>query len=148
VGAVVLDVWENEPNISPELLDVVDLGTPHIAGYSFDGKVNGTQMIYCALCYFFEIEPGWQPALPAASVPRIDLTVSSGEDDEEVLRRIVRRIYDMTADDVALRKNILTFDKLRAEYPIRREFFNTELVLRGATEILRAKFAALGFKMG
>jgi hypothetical protein len=54
----------------------------------------------------------------------------------------------MTADDVALRKNILTFDKLRAEYPIRREFFNTELVLRGATEILRAKFAALGFKMG
>jgi hypothetical protein len=64
------------------------------------------------------------------------------------VRRVVRRIYDIAADDVALRKNILTFDKLRAEYPIRREFFNTELVLRGATEILRAKFAALGFKMG
>jgi len=148
VGAVVLDVWENEPNISPELLDVVDLGTPHIAGNSFDGKMNGTQMVYSALCYFFEIEPGWQPALPAASVPRIDLTVSIGEDDEEALRRIARRIYDMAADDIALRKNILTFDKLRSEYPIRREFFNTELVLRGATEILRAKFAALGFKMG
>ena len=148
VGGVVLDVWEGEPNISPELLDVVDLGTPHIAGYSFDGKVNGTQMIYRALCYFFEIEPSWQPTLPAASIPRIELTVSSGEDDEEVVRRIVRRIYDITADDAALRRNILAFDNLRAEYPIRREFFNTELVLRDANESLRAKFAALGFKMG
>jgi erythronate-4-phosphate dehydrogenase len=148
LGGVVLDVWENEPNISPELLDVVDLGTPHIAGYSFDGKVNGTRMIYRALCDSFGIEPSWEPILPPPPVPRVELTVSSDEDDEEVVRRVVRRIYDIAADDVALRKNILTFDKLRAEYPIRREFFNTALVLRGATEILRAKFAALGFKMG
>jgi hypothetical protein len=60
----------------------------------------------------------------------------------------VQRIYDITADDAALRKSILTFDKLRAEYPIRREFFNTELVLHGASEALRVKSAALGFKMG
>jgi erythronate-4-phosphate dehydrogenase len=57
LGGVVLDVWENEPNISPELLDVVEIGTPHIAGYSFDGKANGTQMIYEAACKFFGIEP-------------------------------------------------------------------------------------------
>jgi erythronate-4-phosphate dehydrogenase len=147
LGGVVLDVWENEPKISPELLEVVDLATPHIAGYSFDGKANGTQMIYTALCDFSGIKATWEPALPAPIDPRIELTVSSGEDDEEVLRRVARRLYDITADDTALRKNILTFDKLRADYPVRREFFNTELALRGATEILRAKFAALGFKM-
>jgi len=147
LGGVVLDVWENEPKISPELLEVVDLATPHIAGYSFDGKVNGTQMIYDALCDFFDIKATWQPALPPSPDPRIELTISSGEDDEEVLRRVVHRLYDITADDAALRQNILTFDKLRAEYPVRREFFNTRLVLRGASEGLRAKFAALEFKM-
>jgi erythronate-4-phosphate dehydrogenase len=153
LGGVVLDVWENEPNILPELLDVVDLGTPHIAGYSFDGKVNGTRMIYEALCEFFKLQPSWSPHLPPPPVPRIELTVSSGEDDEEVLRRVVKRIYDITADDAALRRNVQApdgigagFDKLRAEYPVHREFFNTELALRGASEALRQKFAALGFK--
>jgi erythronate-4-phosphate dehydrogenase len=148
LGGVVLDVWENEPDISPELLDVVDLGTPHIAGYSFDGKMNGTRMIYEAACKFFKLQPIWTPNLPPPPVPHIELTVSSGEDAEEVLRRIVQHIYDIIADDAALRKSILTFDKLRAEYPIRREFFNTELVLRGASEALRVKFPVLGFKMG
>jgi erythronate-4-phosphate dehydrogenase len=144
---VVLDVWENEPKISPELLDVVDLATPHIAGYSFDGKVNGTQMIYTALCNFSGIKASWEPALPLPPEPSVELTASSGEDDEEVLRRVVRRLYDITADDAALRQNILAFDKLRAEYPVRREFFNTRLVLRDASEGLCAKFTALEFKM-
>jgi erythronate-4-phosphate dehydrogenase len=147
LGGVVLDVWENEPNISPELLDVVDIGTPHIAGYSFDGKVNGTRLIYEAACQFFDIKPAWEPVLPSPPVVRIELTVSSGEDDEEAVRRVVRRVYDIHADDDALRKNVRAFDKLRAEYPVRREFFNTELVLRGADESLCAKFAALGFRL-
>jgi erythronate-4-phosphate dehydrogenase len=148
LGGVVLDVWENEPDISPELLDVVDIGTPHIAGYSFDGKVNGMRMIYEAVCGFFHLQPTWSPHLPPSPVPRIELTVSSGEDEEEVLRRVVRRVYDIIADDAALRKDVRSFDKLRAEYPVRREFFNTGLLLRSASEALRAKFTALGFKTG
>ena len=155
VRGTVLDVWENEPDISPELLDVVDIGTPHIAGYSFDGKVNGTQMVYRAVCQFFGIPPTWQPPLPPPEVPRIELSVSSGDDDEDVLRRVVRRVYDITADDAALRKSVRVpdgigagFDTLRAAYPIRREFFNTQLILRGASDTLRKKFAALGFKLG
>lgn len=148
VRGVVLDVWENEPNILPELLDVADVGTPHIAGYSFDGKVNGTRMIYEAACKFFGIQPTWKPSLPPPEVPLIELTVSSGEDDDEVLRRVVQRVYDITADDTALRTNLRAFDELRAEYPVRREFFNTRLTLRGADDELRSKFAALGFKLG
>ena len=53
LGPVVLDVWENEPNIDVELLGQVDLASPHIAGYSFDGKIAGLIMIYRAVCEFF-----------------------------------------------------------------------------------------------
>jgi erythronate-4-phosphate dehydrogenase len=154
VGGTVLDVWESEPDISPELLEVVDIGTPHIAGYSFDGKVNGTSMIHHALCEFFKLTPTWQPTMPPPEVPRIELSVSSGDDDEDVLRRVVRRVYDVTSDDAALRKGVrapegiaANFDTLRAVYPMRREFFNTELMVRGASDDLRKKAIQLGFKL-
>jgi len=147
LGATVLDVWEHEPNISPELLDIVDLGTPHIAGYSFDGKVNGVRMIYEAACQFFGLRPVWTPALPPPSVPRLELSVSSGDDDQSVLRRVIKRVYDVSADDAALRKHVQSFDKLRSDYPIRREFFNTQVVLRNANESLTKAIAALGFRL-
>jgi erythronate-4-phosphate dehydrogenase len=149
LGGAVLDVWEWEPNISAELLDVADIGTPHIAGYSLDGKVTGTQMIYEAACRYFNVQPTWNPVplLPPPIVPRIELSISSGEDDEDILHRVVKRVYDISADDAALRQRPREFDQLRADYPMRREFFNTELVLRGASDALRQKFAALGFKM-
>jgi len=147
LGGVVLDVWENEPRISPELLDVVHVGTPHIAGYSFDGKVNGVRMIYEAACEFFGVPREWTPKLPPPPIPQLRVLVEPGTDDEDTLHEAIRRVYDITADDAALRKDIRSFDKLRAEYPVRREFFNTELVLRGATETLRAKFAGLGFRI-
>jgi len=135
IPGAVLDVWENEPNISPELLDVVDLGTPHIAGYSLDGKVNGVRMIYEAACRHFGIPATWQPNLPA--VPAI-----RAEGD---LRQIVRQVYDIAADDVALRASVRGFDKLRAEYPIRREFFNVEL--RGVDDQFQCTLRALGFRL-
>lgn len=154
LGGVVLDVWEGEPDIRTDLLGLVDLGTPHIAGYSFDGKVNGTQMIHRTVCGFFGIKLTWEPVLPPSPVPSCDCGIGAGEDDEDVLWRVIRQIYDITADDAALRKGVsapggigASFDKLRAEYPVRREFFNTKLTLRGASESLRQKFAALGFRL-
>jgi erythronate-4-phosphate dehydrogenase len=148
IGVTVLDVWENEPNILPELLEVVDIGTPHIAGYSFDGKVNGTLMIYEAACKFFGLKPAWQPKLPPPLVPQLEVAAAPGEDGEDVLRRVIQRVYDITDDDAALRRDPRAFDRLRTEYPIRREFFNTELTLHGASEGLRRKCVALGFKLG
>jgi erythronate-4-phosphate dehydrogenase len=114
IHGAVLDVWENEPNISPELLDAADLGTPHIAGYSLDGKVNGTHMIYKATCRHFGLPPVWKPSLPPVTPVRIGA--------EDTLRQVVKMRYDIAADDAALRNNIRDFDKLRAEYPVRREF--------------------------
>ena len=146
LDALVLDVWENEPNISPELLAKTNLGTPHIAGYSFDGKVNGTRLIYEAACRRFGLPATWQPVLPAPPVPRLEIVVTSGEDDEAVLRRVIRQVYDITGDDARLRADYRQFDKLRAEYPVRREFFNTELELQNASPALRDKLTALGFR--
>jgi len=147
LAGLALDVWEGEPNLLPGLLEKVDLGTPHIAGYSFDGKVNGTRMIYEAACRCSGFVPAWKPQLPPPPVPQIEATVVPGEDDEDVLRRVIRQVYDINADDAALRKvGSAGFDKLRADYPVRREFFNTALSLRGAGDGLRAKFAALGFR--
>ena len=87
LAGAVLDVWENEPNIDPELLSLVDLASPHIAGYSFDGKVNGTEMIYQALCRFLGVEPTWNPKtiMPAPPVPL--MTIDPAETDEQTLLR-------------------------------------------------------------
>ena len=141
-----LDVWENEPNIRSELLDQVDLGTPHIAGHSFDGKVNGTVMIYEAACRHLGVPAPWRPVLPAPPVPRLVVTMGQGEDEEDVLRRIIRKVYSITADDARLRSGFQEFEKLRTEYPVRREFFNTELMVPDSLANLREKFTALGFR--
>jgi hypothetical protein len=71
-----------------------------------------------------------------------------GKDDEDVLRGIIERIYSVCADDAALRAGVRKFDRLRAEYPVRREFFNVNLMLPGAGEELHRKFASLGFILG
>jgi erythronate-4-phosphate dehydrogenase len=148
LGGVVLDVWENEPNISLALLAAVDIATPHIAGYSFDGKVNGTTMIYRAACAFLGIKPTWESAalMPAPAVPRIEIN-ANGQDDEDVLRRLIQRIYDITADDASLRGRPREFDKLRAEYPVRREFCNVQVLARQAGPTIRAKLETLGLRM-
>ncbi|HLG43654.1 MAG TPA: 4-phosphoerythronate dehydrogenase, partial [Nitrospirales bacterium] len=68
IGGAVLDVWEHEPEPDPELIEAVTLGTPHIAGYSFDGKVNGTRMLYDAVCAF--LEPARERSFPTVPSER------------------------------------------------------------------------------
>ena len=147
LAGLVLDVWENEPHILPGLLDRVDLGTPHIAGHSFDGKVNGAQMIYATACRFLGLPATWRPVLPAPPVPRLTVTVAPGADPEDVWYRTIRQVYDITGDDARLRAGFQQFEKLRTEYPVRREFFNTELVLADTPARVRDPLAALGFRL-
>lgn len=125
-----LDVWENEPSINTELLVKTKISTSHIAGYSFEGKVNGTKIIYSALCKFLESKPIWQPILPEIATKEIRLP--EGKTDEEKLYKLFSSIYNIERDDELMRK-ILTyeskqrakyFDLLRKKYPVRREFDN------------------------
>ncbi|OHB54286.1 MAG: hypothetical protein A2Y07_01740 [Planctomycetes bacterium GWF2_50_10] len=153
--ATVLDVWENEPNIDAELLEMVDLASPHIAGYSYDGKVVGMMMIYEAACRFFglEITRKIGEFLPAAIVPSIDLCNAQGT-EQQILHETIRQIYDIEADDARCRAILKQpagergkyFDKLRKDYPIRREFQNTTLFIKDNAELART-FGGLGFEV-
>jgi len=138
IGGAALDVWQGEPDIDVRLLERVSLGTPHIAGYSFDGKVNGTKMIFDATCRHFGLSASWDPAplMPPPAQPCLEVD-SHGEDCQAVVGATVRQIYDIERDDAALRRIIdqpvgmrgSYFDSLRREYPVRREFGNTELAV-------------------
>jgi len=152
--AVALDVWEGEPNIDVELLGMVDLATPHIAGYSFDGKVAGMIMIYRSLCEHFGLAPKFDVTdfLPAPEIPR--LQVETGDaGDEELLARIAERIYSISRDDRDTRliadqppeSRGRFFDSLRKNYPIRREFQNTTVILDKPRESLSRKLRGIGF---
>jgi erythronate-4-phosphate dehydrogenase len=157
IAGVVLDVWENEPNIDVKLLQMVDLGSPHIAGYSFDGKVNGTEMIYHAVCRYLGVEPVWQPRtiMPAPATPLITLNPSNA-DEQKLVRQAVAKLYDIEADDGRLREVANEpmanrgkyFDQLRKHYPIRREFQNTKIEFSSpASDSLKQILSGLGFQL-
>ena len=151
IAGAVLDVWEGEPGFSPPLAQRVDVATPHIAGYSFDGKVAGTRQIYEAFCACFGVDTPWpvEPLLPTPSVPTLTLpplgnaTISSA----------VWAVYDILTDDAALRQLLplgereraAGFDRLRKEYPQRREFRHTRITLDPADAALENQLRALGF---
>lgn len=132
---VVLDVWENEPSINLSLLRKVNIATPHVAGYSYEGKVNGTKMIYDALCNFLEFKPGWKPKPIPVEDPQINIETDYRL--EEMLRRIFSKVYKIKNDDNAMRKMLSMnqkdaaeyFDTLRKNYPHRREFSNYSVSL-------------------
>ncbi len=123
ISCAVIDVWENEPEIDLELLGLARFASPHIAGYSTDGKANGTSACVCALERFFEIGDGaWKPhsiPLPANRIIEID---PQGKDFQRILSEAVEKTYSVRRDDKALRENPGNFEKLRGEYPLRREF--------------------------
>jgi len=155
LGGLVLDVFENEPRISPALVERSDVATPHIAGYSFDGKVNGTAMVYRAACEFFDRTIEWDPDLVMPEPPHPILTARTDCDEEDALRDLVLTIYNIEADDRDLRQirdlppaeQAPHFDHLRKTYPVRREFQNTVVAAPGVSESLRAKITGLGFRM-
>lgn len=133
---VILDVWENEPNINPELLNKIKIATPHIAGYSLEGKVNGTVILYRALCDFLNIVPAWKPVLTKTENDIINLPSMQ---IQESLHKIFSHTYKIKEDDKNLRQlNNLEesvrggfFDSLRKDYPLRREFSNYKVKMNG-----------------
>ena len=159
LGAVVLDVWENEPTIDPWLLRNVDLSTPHIAGYSFDGKVAGLIMIYEAACRHFGITPTKTMAdfLPAPDVAQIMIDPTQLEMGlERVIHDTVQQVYVINRDDFNTREILLVpecergafFDALRKNYPVRREFQNTRVIVPGGCDELANKLSGIGFMVG
>lgn len=124
---VVLDVWPNEPRIDELLLSMVQIATPHIAGYSFDGKLRGTEMVYAAFCKALNLDyiaPELDIPAPEAIVIPEDASLL------EALELATLRSYHILEDDAALREVLnearpeqgAFFDALRKNYAVRREY--------------------------
>jgi erythronate-4-phosphate dehydrogenase len=155
VAALVLDVWEGEPNIDADLLRRVRLATPHIAGYSYDGKVNGTRMVLEALCRHFGLRRSWDPAalMPPPATPRVALP--RGLTVQKALRRAIEAAYDIETDDARLRtianrpagERGKFFSDLRKTYPVRREFPCTTVELDAPDAATEAALEALDFRV-
>jgi len=123
IQAPIIDCWENEPQINLELLEKCFLATPHIAGYSQDGKANGTQQIIMALSRHFNLSiRDWEPEnIPNPDNPEIIIN-SKNKSDQAILTEAVLHTYPIWEDDKRLRDNPSIFEKLRGDYPIRREY--------------------------
>jgi len=148
LSGLVLDVWDPEPSIPPELLQVADFGTPHIAGHSLEGKVNGTRLVRDALSRRMENPvPDWDPGTLMPPAPNPVCPLPPEGTLEERLRIAVRACYDIRRDDQLLRNGDgalgerFTFQ--RRNYPLRREFDATRLT--GVRPEEASLFRMLGF---
>lgn len=145
-GAV-LDVWEGEPEPDRALMALLDIATPHIAGYSADGKANGTRMSVRTVAAVLGLPlADWRPAdIPAPAQPLEFSLDASGKSRQEVLSEAILHTYDILADDRALRAHPERFEQLRGDYPVRREPTAFALRLQGGDPALADALAALGF---
>lgn len=123
LGPVIIDTWNNEPNINLKLMDMVTIATPHIAGYSFQGKQNGTASAVRAVARHFGIM-GLYHFYPVSDIPehqpiRLDL---AGKTQGEITA-VLQYNYPIFTDDFMFRMDPGNFERMRSEYKYRREFY-------------------------
>ena len=148
----VLDVWEAEPEVDVALAELCVLATPHIAGYSLDGKQRGTAQIYQAHCEFIGQPASLQLSqlLPAPWLSQVTLHADS--DPAWALAMLCRGVYDPRRDDADFRRSLVgtvaeqraAFDVLRKQYPVRREIEGLKVRIEGDSPVLQQIVAALG----
>lgn len=147
ISGYIADCWENEPEIDENLLNIADYGTPHIAGYSRDGKANGTKMSIQAVSRFFGLGlDDWQPStieMPEYSIIEID---GNQRREYSILAEAILSTYDIEDDDEALRESLHLFEKLRGDYPVRREFDSYSVRAKNVEPETLEKLKKLGFK--
>jgi len=148
LGGAVIDVWENEPDIDMRLMSGTFLATPHIAGYSTDGKANGTSIIVNALSGYYDLplKDWYPPEVPEAEDQVISIS-EAGKTSEDVLVEAVSRTYNIDEDNISLRFSPADFEKLRNDYRIRREFPAYTVKLNGGTRQSREMLQQLGFNL-
>ena len=148
LGGAVLDVWEKEPAVDLELLREVYISTPHIAGYSIDGKAKGTSQVVKALSKFFGL-PLWDfypPKLPEPTVPEIVID-GSGKSAFQIVYQAVLHTYPIVEDHSRLQNSPESFEMQRGQYPVRREFPSYIVRLHNGKQEAIDMLLKLGFKV-
>jgi len=152
---VVLDVWEGEPQADVELAALCRIATPHIAGYSLDGKLRGTAQIYQALCQHLGVAPSVELEQLMPSAWLSELTIDASADPAWALASVCRAVYDPRRDDADFRRSLqgdaamrrAAFDALRKHYPMRREIDGLEVCVKGDAPALASLVRALGARL-
>lgn len=144
----IIDCWENEPDIDLNLLELSITGTPHIAGYSRDGKANGTALCIQALSRHFSLGmDNWVP--DKIEKPHFPFIILNGESmsPEEIFHSAIQSTYEVMHDDRSLRQNPGEFEKLRGDYPVRREFSAFTIMCSNIDQSTQEKLKYLGFNI-
>jgi len=147
--ALVLDVWNDEPYINASLLNEASIASPHIAGYSTDGKANGTRMSVQALSRFFKLGmDNWSPKnIPLPENTQI-VADGTGKSELEILYEVYTQAYNIMTDDLALRTDIKEFETLRGNYRLRREPYAYMVkLLNNPFPDVEEKLTKLGFSI-
>lgn len=152
-AAAVVDVWRDEPCINTRLLKRARLGTPHIAGYSYDAKLRATRMVYQGVCGFMDV-PAAGTAIAAGAEMAGTLRLSGWKNDLEAVAMAVLGSYDVRSDSASLMRILEVqedrrgtfFDALRNQYPMRREFPCLRVELDHCSDSLERRLRALGFQ--
>ncbi len=149
---VALDVWEGEPEVNVQLAEHCRIATPHIAGYSLDGKLRGTAQIYDAFCAWLGCAPevSLDDLLPAQWLAELSLKEEC--DPDWALAMLCRAVYDPRSDDANFRRSLVgdtqtrraAFDALRKHYPPRREITGLWVDIQGDAPCLENLLTALG----
>ncbi|WP_193076117.1 4-phosphoerythronate dehydrogenase PdxB [Pseudomonas sp. FME51] len=155
---VALDVWETEPLVDPELAARCALATPHIAGYSLDGKLRGTAQIYQALCRFLDTPATLTLDQLAPRTGAGEWVMEPGTPTDWLLSKALRQVYDVRDDDARLRAMLAAapseqasregFDRLRKDYPLRRECNLLRINTAASEPQVARRLIAAGFVSG
>ena len=147
IKQAILDVWENEPNINQQLVNNVLLGTPHIAGYSADGKANATKTLINFINKYHPnhiIDTNPHQHIPKTKDNIIDISKNDYNNFEDLINDIIDYCYDIKEDSKRLKNYPENFEKQRNNYPIRRDFSYYQIKLANKKFISRLK--SLGFQ--
>ena len=147
-GAV-LDVWEGEPDLDLEFMNMLDLSTPHIAGYSADGKANGTTASVRTVAEVLGLPlTDWKPeSIPAPAQSLSFMLDAAGKTPQQIVSEAVLHTYDVREDSELLRTFPDSFEKLRGDYMIRREFSAFTVYLQHSSPAVEERLRMLDFNV-
>jgi erythronate-4-phosphate dehydrogenase len=146
ISGFTADVWENEPGLDLELMGMSDIATPHIAGYSTEGKANGTAACVQAASRFFNFGiDNWYPSpLPLPEKPFIEIDTHN-KPEEQLIFEAILASYDVLNDDIIFRNDPSRFEDLRNHYPVRREFGAFTVNISNSSHELKERLNEVGF---
>ncbi len=155
INGLIIDVWENEPDINIELLKATDIATPHIAGYSLDGKSNASVMVFNRLSKLINRASRVTATSILPGINEQLVVKPDGKDMMQIICETITRVYNPLADHDRMQAisklkpevRPMYFESLRKNYPVRREFFNYTIVINRKTRHISDIFKSLGFQV-